>query len=65
MTPNRFEHLVTPVAPLIENRITRFHEPVSSLPQENPSNHLVSVTVSGKLQFAKLYLRHRLQYTML
>ena len=28
MTPNRFEHLVTLVAPLIEKRTTRFREPI-------------------------------------
>ena len=30
MTPNRFEHLVTLVAPLIEKRTTRFREPISA-----------------------------------
>ena len=28
MTPNRFEHLVTLVAPIIEKRTTRFREPI-------------------------------------
>ena len=28
MTPNRFEHLLTLVAPLIEKRTTRFREPI-------------------------------------
>ena len=30
MTPNRFEHLLTLVAPLIEKRTTRFREPISA-----------------------------------
>ena len=30
MTPNRFENLVTLVAPLIEKRTTRFREPISA-----------------------------------
>ena len=30
MTPNRFEHLLTLVAPLTEKRTTRFGEPIST-----------------------------------
>ena len=30
MTPNRFEHVLTLVAPLIEKRTTRFREPISA-----------------------------------
>ena len=30
MTPNRFEHLLTLVAPLTEKRTTRFREPISA-----------------------------------
>ena len=30
MTPNRFEHLLTLVAPLLEKRTTRFREPISA-----------------------------------
>ena len=59
MTPNRFEHLLTLVAPLIEKRTTRFREPISAsqrlaltlffLATGKSQQSLSLVTASGKL----------------
>ena len=42
MTPNRFEHQLTLVAPLIEKRTTRFREPVSASQRLALTLHLLA-----------------------
>ena len=42
MTPNRFEHQLTLVAPLIEKRTARFREPVSASQRLALTLHLLA-----------------------
>ena len=75
MTPNRFEHLVTLVAPLIEKRTTRFREPISASQRlalalrffatgESQQSLSFSYRV-GKATVCKIVSETCLQYTML
>ena len=73
MIPNRFEHLLTLVRPLIEKRTTRFREPISASQRlalrflaTGESQQSLSFSYRfGKAAVSKLCLKHRLQYTIL
>jgi len=63
MAPNRFEHLLTLVAPIIQKKNYQISRAYFCTPKASHShsvtsqqgNHWISVTASGKLLLAKLW----------